>query len=222
MRRYLIGALLICLATFGWLAGKAWRDARMMGPDLVARADALIAEGLGWQVLGPTRRKWLLIVEDPTFESHAGIDLTTPGAGITTMTQSLSKRLAFDEFKPGIAKLRQTAFAMSLEGVLTKEQIFALWFETAEMGHGAQGWITGFGKASQEVFGGAPKDISEDEFLTLVAVLIAPGRFSMQLDHAETADRVQRIKRLIAQDCAPLDHSDVWLEGCSQASLTKA
>jgi len=195
MRRYLIGTLLIVLATFGWLAGKAWRDARVMGPELAARADALIADGKGWQMLGPTRRKWLLVVEDPTFETHEGIDLTTPGAGITTITQSLSKRVAFDEFKPGIAKLRQTAFAMSLEGVLTKEQILALWIETAEMGRGAEGWITGFEKASLEVFGGTPTEIGEDEFLTLA-----------------------RIKRLIAQDCTPLDHSDVWLEGCSQDS----
>lgn len=218
MRRYLIGTLLIVLATFGWLAGKAWRDARVMGPELAARADALIADGKGWQMLGPTRRKWLLVVEDPTFETHEGIDLTTPGAGITTITQSLSKRVAFDEFKPGIAKLRQTAFAMSLEGVLTKEQILALWIETAEMGRGAEGWITGFEKASLEVFGGTPTEIGEDEFLTLVAVLIAPSRLSMSVDHAETADRVARIKRLIAQDCTPLDHSDVWLEGCSQDS----
>ena len=117
MRRYLVGFLLICIASFGWLAGKAWRDARVAGPELSARADALIADGKGWQMLGPVRRKWLLIVEDPTFETHEGIDLTTPGAGITTITQSLSKRLAFDDFQPGIAKLRQTAYAMSLEGV---------------------------------------------------------------------------------------------------------
>jgi len=179
MRRYLIGALLIVLATFGWLAGKGWRDARVMAPELAARADALIADGKGWQMFGATRRKWFLIVEDPTFDTHEGIDLTTPGAGITTVTQSLAKRVAFDEFRPGIAKLRQSVFAMSLERVLTKEQILALWAET------------------------------------LVAVLIAPSRLAMDLEYAETAERVARIKRLIAQECAPIDNSDVWLEGCA-------
>ncbi len=218
MRRYLMIIVLIGLASFGWLAGKGWRDARVAAPDLAKQADALIADGKGWQMLGPVRRKWLLAVEDPTFESHEGIDLTTPGAGITTITQSLSKRVAFDEFKPGIAKLRQTAFAMSLERVLTKEQILALWLDTLEMGAGAQGWITGFEKASLEVFGQEPSKISDDEFLTLVAVLVAPSRYSMSLSDDLTMERVRRIKRLIAGDCAPVDHSDVWLEGCAQAS----
>lgn len=218
MRRYLVGFLLIGIASFGWLAGKAWRDARVAGPELAARADALIADGKGWQMLGPVRRKWLLIVEDPTFETHEGIDLTTPGAGITTITQSLSKRLAFDDFRPGIAKLRQTAYAMSLEGVLTKEQILALALETYEMGPGANGWITGFENASIEVFGAPPNEVTDDEFLVLVAVLVAPSQLSMTLEDAGTAERVARIKRLIAGECAPLDHSDVWLEGCAQAS----
>lgn len=218
MRRYFYGFVLISLATFGWLAGKGWYDARVDAPELAARADELIAAGKGWQLLGPERRKWLLTVEDPFFETHQGIDLTTPGAGITTMTQSLAKRVAFDEFRPGIAKLRQTTYAMSLEGVLRKEQIFALWQDTAEMGRGANDWITGFERASIEVFGGTPTEISDDQFLTLVAVLIAPGRLSMSMDYPETAERVDRIKRLISGDCTPLDHSDVWLEGCSQAS----
>ena len=48
----------------------------------------------------------LLRVEDPSFYTHNGMDLSTPGAGITTITQNLVKRLYFDNFKPGFAKLR--------------------------------------------------------------------------------------------------------------------
>ncbi len=218
MRRYLILILLVGLGTFGWLAGKGWRDARIAAPELSLRADALIADGKGWQMLGPQRQKWLLRVEDPVFETHEGVDFTTPGAGITTITQSLAKRVAFDEFRPGIAKLRQTAYALSLERVLTKEQIFALWADTVEMGAGAEGWITGFERAAMQVFDATLIDLSEDEFLTLVAVMIAPKELSMRLDDPKTADRVQRIRKLIAGECTPNDHSDVWLEGCSQTS----
>lgn len=218
MRRTLLLLFLIALAAFGWLAGKGWRDARIDAPDLAVRADALIDQGKGWQMLGPERRKWILAVQDPIFETHEGVDFTTPGAGITTITQSLAKRVAFDEFKPGIAKLRQTAYAMSLERVLTKEQILALWLDTLEMGRGARGWITGFEAASLEVFDAPPIDISDDDFLTLVAVMISPARLSMNLEDDATAERVARIKRLIADECEPLDHSDVWLEGCAQAS----
>lgn len=218
MRRTLLLLILVAVATFGWLAGKGWRDARLDAADLSARANELISNGKGWRMLGPVRRKWILAVEDPFFETHEGVDFTTPGAGITTITQSLAKRVAFEEFRPGIAKLRQTAYAMSLERVLNKEQILALWLDTLEMGRGTQRWMIGFEAASIDVFGAPPTRITDDEFLTLVAVLIAPGRLGMKLDDPETADRVARIKRLIAGECAPLDHSDVWLDGCSQAS----
>lgn len=216
MRRAVFSLILLAILAFGWLAGKGWMDARADAPGLAKRADALIAQGKGWQMLGPERSRWLLAVEDPTFLSHKGIDLTTPGAGITTVTQSLAKRVGFEqEFKPGIAKLRQTAYAMSLENELSKEQIIALWLDTAEMGQGPDGWITGFEAAAIAQFGAEPRAISDDEFLTLVAVLIAPARLPMNPDNAETAERLSRIKLLIAQECAPLDNSDVWLEGCA-------
>lgn len=218
MRRFIGLVLLIVLGTFCFLGWKGWRDARVDAPELAIRADALIADGKGWVMLGPERRKWLLAVEDPIFETHEGVDFTTPGAGITTITQSLAKRTAFEEFVPGIAKLRQTTYALSLERHLTKEQILALWLDTLEMGRGANGWITGFENASVEVFGGPPSEVSDEAFLTLVVVLIAPGRLSMDPTYPETAERLARIKRLIAGECTPSGHSDVWLEGCAQAS----
>jgi membrane carboxypeptidase/penicillin-binding protein len=56
----------------------------------------------------------LLTVEDPHFYTHDGIDASTPGAGITTITQGLVKLYYFHPFKPGIAKLRQSLIALVL------------------------------------------------------------------------------------------------------------
>src|SRR5687768_2515105 len=40
----------------------------------------------------------LLAVEDPGFYTHPGVDLITPGAGFTTITQGLVKQLFFGSF----------------------------------------------------------------------------------------------------------------------------
>lgn len=49
----------------------------------------------------------LLAMEDPGFYTHKGVDLKTPGAGLTTITQVLVKKLYFKEFKPGLRKIKQ-------------------------------------------------------------------------------------------------------------------
>ncbi len=198
------------LAYGGW----GYLDAIKDADALKLRADALIAENRGGQSLGDARLRQLLQVQDPNFEGHSGVDMITPGAGVTTITQSAAKRLAFEAFKPGIGKIRQTGYALGLESELTKEQILALWLDTLEMGKGPDGWVTGFHRASEKVFGKAPTDLQETEFLSLVAVLIAPGKYRLGTDDPALAERVERIARLVSGSCSPLDNGDVWLEGC--------
>lgn len=198
------------LAYGGW----GYLDAIKDADALKLRADALVAENRGGQSLGDARLQQLLQVQDPNFQGHSGVDMITPGAGVTTITQSAAKRLAFEAFKPGIGKIRQTGYALGLESELTKEQILALWLDTLEMGKGPDGWVTGFHRASEKVFGKAPTDLQETEFLSLVAVLIAPGKYRLGTDDPALAERVERIARLVSGSCSPLDNGDVWLEGC--------
>ena len=82
------------------------------------------------------------------------------------------------------------------------------------MGHGPDGWMTGFFRASNAIYGKAPAELSEREFLSLVAVLIAPSTYHLGKDDPKLEDRVARIERLVAGSCTPLDNGDVWLEGC--------
>ena len=208
-----VGLLLVAVALFSYGA-KGWLDARGNADELAKRADHLIERNLGGAGLGETRLRWLLLVQDPGFFEHSGVDLTTPGAGITTVTQSLAKRLAFDEFYPGLGKIRQTGYAIGLERYLTKEQIIALFLDTVSMGRGPDGWMTGFHRASIDVFGAPAAAISDDEFVSLLAVMIAPGRFDLREPGEDLRIRIVRIRRLIAGDCTPEDNGDVWLDGC--------
>lgn len=208
-----VALLLVGLVGYG---AKGYWDALSDAEGLRARADAVIAQGRGGDSLGAAHRAILLAVEDPNFSTHPGVDFSTPGAGLTTITQSAAKRLAFEEFHPGIGKIRQTGYALGLESRLSKEQILALWLDTVEMGNGPIGWMVGFHSASSSIYGRSPAELTEAEFIRLTAVLIAPASYDLVRSDAKLDERAARIRRLVAGVCAPAGFSDVWLEGCRQ------
>ncbi|WP_299593426.1 transglycosylase domain-containing protein [uncultured Tateyamaria sp.] len=206
--------VLVFAGLFGYGALGYW-DAVRQADTYAARADALIADGRGPDDLGIERLRQLILVQDPGFLDHAGVDLSTAGAGLTTISQSLSKRLGFEEFRPGVGKIRQTGFAMGLEHQLAKDQILALWLDTVEMGRGPEGWMTGFFEASDSIYGRAPAKLADQEYYRLLAVLIAPGQFRLLEEDVELNDRASRIAKLASGDCSPESQSDVWLDGCA-------
>lgn len=218
MRRiFKITSLALLLLVVGLLGYGAYGyfDALADAEALEARAKGLMAENLGGSSLGEQRYRQLIAVQDPAFEEHNGVDMTTPGTGITTVTQSLAKRVGFENFTPGIGKIRQTGYALGLEGSLSKEQIMALWLDTLEMGRGSDGWVTGFHRMSNAVYGASPDAITDDEYFSLLAVLISPGRYKLGSDDEALRERTSRISRLVLGECEQIDNSDVWLEGCS-------
>ncbi len=115
VRFLLIGVLgilaiaLICVTLYYVHEVKSARNATAA---LVAEAQEKYGVELSVADLTTEREAILLSVEDPTFWYHKGVDLVTPGAGMTTISQSLVKLLYFpDGFRPGISKIRQTLIA---------------------------------------------------------------------------------------------------------------
>ena len=208
--------LLIGLAIYG-LDG--YVDARSDAVALRLRADRLIAQGRGPGDLGPSRIEQLLLVEDPGFLTHQGVDLDTPGSGLTTLTQSVGKRLGFSAFRPGVRKVRLVGYALGLESRLTKAQILALYLDTVWMGPGPRTPMTGFFNASRQIYGRPPAGLSDHDFLSLVAVPIAPRKFNLIERSPALEERVARIERLVKKKCEPTGLRDVWLDGC--ATLTR-
>lgn len=218
MRRFVKGLIFILLCAVVGSVGYGavgYRDALRHAEDYAKRADSLIAEGHGPAALGDTYLRQLILVQDPGYLEHRGVDVSTHGAGLTTISQSLAKRLGFDAFRPGVGKIRQTGFALGLEARLSKDQILALWLDTVEMGRGPNGWMTGFFAASEGIYGRPPIDISDGQYHRLLAVLIAPGRFRLLAEDEALEERSARIARLVAGACSPKGHRDVWLEGCA-------
>jgi monofunctional glycosyltransferase len=207
----LISLLIVGLALYGTIG---WYDARSDAQMLRNEAQSLVAKGLGSYALGKDNRGLLLLVEDPTFETNNGTDFSTPGAGQTTITQSLSKRLAFDKFTPGIRKIRQTGYAIGLSQSLSKDDVLTL--VIAKVGfRGADGeWTYGFDNAGRRFFGKPLAKLDRAQFMLLLATIIAPAELTPDAPNAKLKERVLRIDRLASRKCKPSSHNDVWLEGC--------
>ncbi|MEP2978954.1 MAG: transglycosylase domain-containing protein [Lentilitoribacter sp.] len=206
--------LALIVGIFGY-GGKGWYDAVQMSDGFVAKAEQLSSSGRGVESLTSQQLETLIKVQDPGFYDHDGIDFSSKGAGLTTLTQSLAKRLGFEKFTPGIGKIRQSGFALGLDSVLSKHQQVALFLDTAEMGKGPDGWITGFHKAAEIIYQKPVAKLDENEFNALVAVLIAPAQLKLSAPDAALEERVARITKLAHKECEPNNFNDVWLEGCA-------
>ncbi|MEW5733309.1 MAG: biosynthetic peptidoglycan transglycosylase [Thermodesulfobacteriota bacterium] len=157
--------------------------------------------------LTPRQLHILLAVQDPGFYRHSGVDLCTPGAGLTTITQSLVKKLYFENFEPGLSKLRQTLIAAyALDPMMTKDEQLTAFLNMMYLGNGA----TGFAEASAIYFGKPFAWLSEDEYISLVAMIIAPAVFDLKKHPERNAERSARIRRLADGEYTPKGLMDLY------------
>jgi membrane peptidoglycan carboxypeptidase len=188
-------------------------DERAKAPEKVASIIAAMDPAI--DRISAARIEMLLAVEDPTFWSNDGIDLATPGAGMTSLAQGLGKQIFFERFRPGLQKIELmllTRFA--LIPAVPREDILRAMLANAYLGHDAAGPIVGFSQGAQRVFGKPLDALTDRDWLALVAVLPAPNTLHPIRNQAANAERVARIERLLAGACRPEGVGDVMLEGC--------
>ncbi|MCU7947638.1 MAG: transglycosylase domain-containing protein [Candidatus Thiodiazotropha sp. (ex Cardiolucina cf. quadrata)] len=149
----------------------------------------------------------LLKIEDPKFFEHMGIDFSTPGAGITTITQGLVKHIYFDKFKSGIAKIKQSLIARYvLDPLMSKEMQLRRFINTVYLGSK----IRGFEQAANYYFNKKFEQLNEDQYITIVAMIIAPTTFSIEKHPKRNKDRVTRIKQVIKGEYKPKGLCDLY------------
>ena len=148
----------------------------------------------------------LIQVQDPGFYNHKGVDLVTPGAGLTTITQSLAKSFYFKEFKQGWRKVPQTIYAKyALHPNVEKEMQLDLFINIVGFGNGTRGILS----ASQFYYNKLPQELSEDEFISLIACLNNP-RFLNPKDNPDAnEERVRRIKKYLKGEYVPTSVFDI-------------
>lgn len=204
--RWLIRTLAVL--TLGLVAYEGYRvfDASR---TLDARMAPLIASTPG---LSARQLNAIVQVQDPTFRTHAGIEWPSP-LTTTTITQSLVKKIFFEDFRPGFQKLEQTLVAaLVVDPRVSKDQQLRAFTQTAYFGHRHGRSITGFDDAARMWFGSSPSELTDEQFLTLLAMLPSPNTLTPGSE--QSAKRVERIRRLLSGQCVHTRIADIQLNQC--------
>jgi monofunctional biosynthetic peptidoglycan transglycosylase len=130
-------------------------------------------------------RMAVLVAEDRTFYSHAGVDwyeIRESAAtnwekgrivrGGSTITQQLAKNLYLSTSRDPLRKLKELLITWMLESTLSKKRILELYLNIIEWGHG----IFGIEAAAQRYFHKPASKLSMDEGARLAAVIPSPLR----------------------------------------------
>ncbi len=156
-------------------------------------------------------KTWLVKIQDPNFYDHPGIDLTTPGAGLTTITQSIIKKLYFENFKPGYRKLTQSLIAyFVVDAMLTKSEQLSTFINVSYLGYENGEYIFGFENAAQIYFGKPLLELTDDQYLSLVAMLIGVQQFHITKNPEKNQERVRRIKKVLNGEYVPKGLNDLY------------
>lgn len=213
VRRLVSMTLLVLVAATVYLGLRVFAARGDTRALIDAGLQAAASRGL---TLSPERRAQLLAVEDPTFLTNDGLDFFTPGQGWTTLTQSLAKQLYFPNFTPGIAKIELMAFArFALTPLASKDEILTVFLAGAYFGDYQGRAVNGFDHAARIWFDANLEALTEEQFLSLVAMLVAPNRLDPMRNADALRERVRRIKALLSGRCAPSGWTDVMLDGCA-------
>lgn len=154
--------------------------------------------------LSERQREILIKVQDPGFYDHNGMDLSTPGAGLTTITQAIVKKLYFDSFKPGLAKIKQSLIArFAANDLISKDDQITFFINTMYFGNVDGKPIIGLESAANAYYSRPVNKLTEDQYISLIAMIVMPNTFHI-IEHPEwNKERTNRIKALIAGEYKP-------------------
>jgi len=218
----LLGILIVLatVASAGYYLNEV-RVARDDTPRLVAQAWQRHDRQITLRDLKPDRLKLLLAIEDPAFFEHHGVDLYTPGAGMTTISQGLVKLLYYPNgFHQGIAKIRQTLIAQyAFDAHVSKNEQLELLLNIAYLGHSNGVEIRGFSNAAQAYFGKEFGTLSDNEFKSLAAMLAAPNHFVP--GSPAHAMRMNHINAYLSGSYRPMCVLDVEYDGKTRGTVAE-
>jgi membrane peptidoglycan carboxypeptidase len=154
--------------------------------------------------LSEWRKCALVTVQDPGFYGNPGVGYSFRAAFTgTTITQTVVRKLYFADYKSGIGRINRTMIACYvLEHFASKDDQITLFINAAFFARSPEGEsIVGFADAAIAYFNKPFAQLSEDEYLSLVAMLIDPERFNPRTHPRESAERKANIRGLVIDSC---------------------
>ena len=206
-------AALLLLGFIAYQAYAIWR-AKQRTPAVL---EAMSKGELKLSDMDPRRMAMLLKVEDPNFFGHKGVDFSTPGAGMTTITQGLVKRFYFERFRPGFAKIEQSLIArFVLDPAMPKDRQLQAYLNHTYLGSVRGRSVIGYAEAARTYYGRKLGQLGDREFLSLVAMTMAPKQLDPLRHRQANAERVRRIEAMLAGKCRPAGLRDVAYQACAE------
>ncbi len=145
----------------------------------------------------PVLRNAVISIEDRHFESHWGVDILRiiragvkdvlewrKAQGASTLTQQLSRMLFLTPDKRFRRKIQEVLLAIQIERYFTKSQIFTMYANQVDLGHGN----FGFAAAAQFYFGKRLEQLTLPEAALLAGIPRSPSAYSPIL-HPDSARR---------------------------------
>lgn len=213
MNRWLLKLFLAGFALLAVYETTAVVQAESKVRDVFADALKTQVDGIALKDMPPQRLQQLLTIEDPNFYQHRGVDFSTPGAGLTTMTQGMVKYLFFEDFEPGFAKIEQTLIAwLVVDRYISKEDQLTVFLNTVYLGSIDGREVRGFTAAAREYFNKRFDQLTDDEYLALVAMIIAPDGYSVRYKPEKNRGRVERLKAVLSGRYQPKGLRDVFYD----------
>lgn len=154
-------------------------------------------------------RNAIVATEDENFFNHIGINVWRipaalwanfrsgrKGQGFSTLTMQLSRLLFLSPQKTYERKIREILLALEIERRFTKKEIFTLYCNLVNFGHGHYGVEA----ASRFYFGKAAKELNLEEAALIAGIPQSPTRLS-PLDHPQAATRRRTLvlNRMVAE-----------------------
>ena len=83
---------------------------------------------------------------------------------------------------------------------------------TVYFGHYSGIEVTGFARAAEFYFGKSFHQLSRDEYLSLVAMIIGPNSYNVVTHPKANTERVERIKKLVNGEYKPKGLMDLYYD----------
>jgi monofunctional biosynthetic peptidoglycan transglycosylase len=99
---------------------------------------------------------------------------------------------------------------------VSKEEQLRLFVNGVYFGSQSGHEVRGFSEASKAYFGKPFARLSDGEYLQLVAMIVAPKKYSLTTHPDQNRERVQRIKWLLAGKRRPTSVEDVEYSSCAE------
>ena len=213
--KVIIAVILLLGISIILYTGSVIIKAKKQTPKVIQNASNSKKIKLDLKDLSSEQIKILLMVEDPNFYNHKGIDFKTPGAGLTTITQGLVKKLYFRHYKPGIINKIKLCFIAryTLNQSLSKDEQLKLFINLVYLGRVNRKPVYGLFDAAKYYYGKSVSELSRDEYISIVAMIIAPKTFNIQTNPEANKNRVEHIKKMISGEYKPKGLMDLYYGG---------